>query len=364
MTALDHRPGTPAREELTWTTDQAVRPALESLVTDLGPVAADFDALAAHGRTAIAALAAADSNAIDGNIAAGQVLVEKITAETAALRERIATFPGTGPGQETRLGAAVLARIVMVGRTLDTTQGIAQAWAALSIGGATASRLALLLSLHDDATAEAVHQGSQGNFAAAVGQLDIADPLLVQAQTLRTQLSNTADVSTLSEWLDRNAVIDAALRRLYTILVTSGGTVTDDARKAYDAVRLAQRQLPPDTRALVVIMADLAQAGLNGAVIRIEEARGLLAAAMTALAAADDGRPEPGPSGAAPTEAQPTATPGLPATIGPPSTARPSPSAGTFSPAFAPPSAASVPPSAASSAAPSVPEPSITPPDA
>ena len=204
------------------------------------------------------------------------------------------------------------------------TEGTTTAWATLSIGGATASRLARLLEQHDLRTGEAVKQGSQGNYAAAVRQLDAADPLLVEAALLRNQLANTADVAVLTQWLDRNAVIDAALRRLYTILVESGGTVTDEARKAYDDVRLAQRQLPPDTRALVVIMAELARAGLNGAVIRIEETRGLLAAAVAGLA-----EPSEPPAEATPTE----------------------------------PPAGSEPP-AAPSDAPAVPAPAITPPDA
>jgi hypothetical protein len=39
-------------------------------------------------------------------------------------------------------------------------------------------------------------------------------------------------------------------------------------------------RLPGDTRGLVVIMVDIAQGGLNQAVISIEEARGSLAGAL------------------------------------------------------------------------------------
>jgi hypothetical protein len=53
-------------------------------------------------------------------------------------------------------------------------------------------------------------------------------------------------------------------------------------RKAFAAEQAARRQLPSDTRALVVIMSDLARGGLNQAVIAIEEARGALAAALDA----------------------------------------------------------------------------------
>jgi stage V sporulation protein SpoVS len=50
-------------------------------------------------------------------------------------------------------------------------------------------------------------------------------------------------------------------------------------RRALSAVEAARASLPPDTRALVVILADVARGGLNQAVIAIEEARGRLAEA-------------------------------------------------------------------------------------
>ena len=115
--------------------------------------------------------------------------------------------------------------------------------------------------------------------------LDLADPTLAEARALRDQLANSTDVSTLTQWIDRNAAIDAALRRLYTVLAVTGGKVTEEARLAFDQGEETPAKLPPDTRALVVIMSDIARAGLNQAVIRIEEARGKLADAIAALSA-------------------------------------------------------------------------------
>ena len=46
-----------------------------------------------------------------------------------------------------------------------------------------------------------------------------------------------------------------------------------------DAEREAKDRLPPDSRGLIIIMADIGRGGMNGAVITIEEARGALAAA-------------------------------------------------------------------------------------
>ena len=95
-------------------------------------------------------------------------------------------------------------------------------------------------------------------------------------------------------WIDRNAAYDAALRRLYEALLDSKGQVTDHVRAAFDGEQAARRELPPDTRGLVVIMSDIAQGGLNQAVIAIEEARGALASAIDLpAAAAGAARPRP-----------------------------------------------------------------------
>ena len=295
VTALDHRPGGLARAELTYSADQALRAPLEVIVHDLDPLALDFDALGSQGRTALAALVASDPNTLDRAISTGQTLVEKIGVETVGLRQRLAALPGTGPGAEGRISLDLLARVATVGRTLDSTTGIAEAWATLSSGSASASRLIVLLSVHDQYSGEAVRQGSQGNYLDAVKALDQSDPVLIQAGQLRDSLSNTADTSTLTQWIDRNAAIDAALRRLYTVLAVTNGKVTEEARQAFDAVKAAQAQLPPDTRALVVIMADIARAGLNQAVIKIEESRGKLSDAIAALSQVPASTPNPSP---------------------------------------------------------------------
>jgi hypothetical protein len=74
-----------------------------------------------------------------------------------------------------------------------------------------------------------------------------------------------------------------ALVRLYTELQRSNGVLTREGRRALTQVEQAQKGLPLDTRALVVVMADIAQGGLNQAVISIENARGRLAAAAATL---------------------------------------------------------------------------------
>ena len=90
-------------------------------------------------------------------------------------------------------------------------------------------------------------------------------------------------MSTLTEWIDRAAAYDTALAALYAELEASHGRITPRADKLAAAVAAAQELLPPDTRALVVIMGDIAQAGLYQAAIGIEQARGDLASVVAAL---------------------------------------------------------------------------------
>ena len=104
--------------------------------------------------------------------------------------------------------------------------------------------------------------------------------MIEQARSLRDDLSGSTDVTTLTTWIDRNAAYDAAVRRLYDALLESKGRVTDRVREAFAGEQAARRGLPADTRALVVIMSDIARGGLNQAVISIEQARGALSSAL------------------------------------------------------------------------------------
>src|SRR4029077_19452332 len=128
----------------------------------------------------------------------------------------------------------------------------------------------------DTSTAAAAAFGKAGRFADALNQLSTSDAKLALAGLQRDAMSTTVDVSVLTSWIDRNAAYDAALRKVYTLLVASKGKVTKPVQDAYDALKLATAALPGDTRGLVIIMSDIARGGLNEAVISIEEAKGRL----------------------------------------------------------------------------------------
>ena len=73
-----------------------------------------------------------------------------------------------------------------------------------------------------------------------------------------------------------------ALKNLYIAIKKVGKKVTDATRQAVKAEAAARARLPPDTRGLVIIMAEIGRAGMNEAVIGIEEARGKLTDAIDA----------------------------------------------------------------------------------
>ena len=74
--------------------------------------------------------------------------------------------------------------------------------------------------------------------------LDKADAALARSRVLRDRLANTTDVTILTRWIDRNAAYDAAVRKLYTLLVKSKGKVNKDVRTAFAEVSAAQAALP------------------------------------------------------------------------------------------------------------------------
>jgi hypothetical protein len=103
-----------------------------------------------------------------------------------------------------------------------------------------------------------------------VAHLDDADAAIADARTLRDRIKATVDVTTLDQWLDRSEAYDTALRDLY--VAVRRGSSTDTIRTLMEREQRAKDRLPPDTRSLVLIMADIGQGGINEAAIDIEQA--------------------------------------------------------------------------------------------
>lgn len=283
VAGADHLPGSGARPELTAGADAAVAPALDAAAATIGALEAEVGGLSSDGRDALAALVSADAAGVAASVAAGYPRLEAIDADVETLRDQLRAMPLGRPDASVRYSAATLARFDRLVSALPAADGLRDAWGTLAAGSVPALDLVDHLAAHDARAGEAALEGSRGKYAEALAKLDAADAELAAARTIRDDLARHVDVATLDAWIARNAAIDAALRDLYSLLDASRGRVTPDVRAAFARVEAAQALLPPDTRALVVILADIARGGLNQAVIAIEQARGRLAAAGGAV---------------------------------------------------------------------------------
>lgn len=280
VAAMDHVPGTPARPELTWATDQRVRPALDAATDRLELLAGDVASLGTSARSALADVNARDINALEATLAAGDAQLARVEARTNELRADIRAIPAMGPGAELRVSRLLRARHALLAETPAITDPLAAAWAGFDARALTATRLASLLDRHDRQTGAAVLAGSEGRYAEAASLLEESAAIIAELRALIEQLSGTMDIAQVTDWVDRNAAYDAALEVLYATVLEAEGRATQAVRDALEAERDARDRLPVDNRALIVIMSDVAQGGINQAVVRIEEARGRLEGAL------------------------------------------------------------------------------------
>ena len=305
VNAMEHTPGTAARAELTSRGDREIEPMLDAATVDLSALADQVAALGVQSRGALAALNGANTSTVDSAIAGGNRLVTDLRARVSALRRELAAVPYVGtPIAGIVISSQMASRHAALVAALDATDGLDDAWERLTLGSISATRMSGFLASHDDLVGRAAERGRAAKYAEAETLLEQADATIAAARTLRDQLANTVDVTVLDQWLDRNADYDVALRNLYKAISTVKGKVTDAVRKAIAAEQAAKDRLPPDTRGLVVIMAEIGRGGMNGAVIAIEEARGKLISAIDA-AGMSPGQGTPGaalPAGAASSE--------------------------------------------------------------
>jgi hypothetical protein len=281
--ALAHIPGTAARAELTYPGDKAIEPGLKAAEASLQALAGDVRHLSDLGRQALTSLVTGDIEALSTAVSDGQVLTLQIDTQSKQLREELGKLPGIGEGDELILSAESRDRQAQALRALDATDPLADSWSSLAVGSVAAAQVTTLLTDHDKVTSEAAALGRAAKYADALARLAESDRLIAESRTLRDKLASTVDVSTLTQWLDLNAEYDVALRRLYQAVLDAKGKVTAEVRAAFDAEAAARKRLPANTKAVVIILAEIGRGGLNQAVIGIEEARGKLDAAIGVL---------------------------------------------------------------------------------
>jgi hypothetical protein len=279
--SADHLPGDTTRPERTWTQDAAFQARIRALGPAFDAVSGDVGTLGDAARTALVDLVARRDDLLSTEIAIGDRLVPSIDAQVTHLNGMLDAVAGSAPPY--LLGDASLSMLSAARAALKTTAPLASQWHSLADQSLPAVGLTGVLQAHDDLVFSAIQQAHAARYSTAVKTLAKAGIELDKAKQTRDALQARADVSTLTTYIDRMSAYDQALAALYTNLQASGGRMTATGERLVANVAAAQKLLPPDTRALVVIMGDIAQAGLNQAAIAIEQARGDLGDAVAAL---------------------------------------------------------------------------------
>ncbi len=174
------------------------------------------------------------------------------------------------------MSPALRARHARLEEAVKATDGLQAAWAGLTTASAAAADLASELAEHDRLVGEAAQQGRDASYKKAIKTLKAASAVITTSKAARDKLAATVDVTVLDQWLARNEAYDKALAALYDALDSVGGRVTNKVRKAIAAEKAARAPAAPDSRGLVIIMGDIAQGGLNGAIVTIEQAKAVL----------------------------------------------------------------------------------------
>ncbi len=279
--SADHMPGDSTRPERTWAQDVAFQARIRALSPEYGALSTSVGSLGDTARTALIDLVARRTDLLQADLAKGDRLTTQIDGQVTRLNALLDGVDASVPVD--LLGNRSRSMLVTAREAIQTTQPLSSEWHTLADESLPAIELTSVLERHDQLVLTAVQQAHAGRYAAAVTILGEAGTELDRATKTRDALENRADVSTLTTYIDRMRAYDQALVALYSNLKSTGGRMTPAGEKLVAKVSAAQKLLPPDTRAIELIMVDIAQAGLNQAAIAIEQARGDLGDAVAAL---------------------------------------------------------------------------------
>ena len=276
-----HVPGAPARGELTWTGDQALTLRLDAATRTLAEIAANVDRMADASKAALAAIAAGDSKGLETNLERGNGAAVLISTATLGLRQSLAGLPGDGPDAALQFSNPVLVRRAEILAAMDAALTLAESWSEVTGRSIDAGRVTGLLQQHEQIVFDASRLGFNKQYADAIAKIETAKITLADIASLRNAIVPTGDITILDEWLDRHSRYDTALENLYIALMRSKSRNTLAVQAAVRDEKAARELLPKDNRAIVVIVAQLAQGGLNQAVLAINDAQGRIERALT-----------------------------------------------------------------------------------
>jgi hypothetical protein len=274
----DNFAGDVARPELTWRYDEAMTPGLDAAAAEAAGVGESTDKLADAARSALVDLLAGQTDLVAADLSRGEIWLADIISRDDRIDALVAALPYLDSPQ--LISSQTRERIAALRAVVDATRPLPERWTRLEQATVPAVQVTAVMQAHDTTVFEASQSGVREDYEGALAILDQALVQLDQVAQLRDRLAPAVDVTTLTLWIDRSRAHDKALSGLYTAVM--GGDAAEIA-KAVEVQRQAEALLPPDTRALVVILGDIALGGVNQAAIAVETVRGTVAASVAAL---------------------------------------------------------------------------------
>jgi tetratricopeptide (TPR) repeat protein len=277
-TAADRQPTDETRPELTWRAEQVGRPWIQSMASQLFAVEEELGTLSGAGREALVSLPGLDPAQIEAALAEGDASsrrLEELLVSLMDMRDQ-----QLEDVQDGRLSLASQKLLAAIDEAIAVADPVPLVWEDIAADARRVTQLLDALVRHDSLVFRATTAGRQERFSQALELLDQADEPLADAQALRDQLAEYADVDTLDELLRRYAEYDAALYALYDEILRSGTQDSDEVRRLLEEVERAQDALPADTSALRIVVAEAAGPAVAEGLITIEEARGVISDAV------------------------------------------------------------------------------------
>jgi hypothetical protein len=278
---LSHPPGDTRRAELTWTADQTLGDRLADVSVQLQQVGSLVDALDADAKAALIAASSVDADGLRTVLDRGAARASTIDASVAQLRASLAALPGLEPADATRYSNATLLLRASLSTALDPVGTLSDEWARVAARSTDATSLILAIRSHDTTLASAAASGVKAQYVQAIDLCNTSLAFIDQITQMRKDFVQPDQATILDDWITRHVRYDKALLALYQALEASGGVRNVDVDAAYREQVAALAQLPSDNREIVVIISQVAQGGLNEAVLAIEFARGQIEAAIS-----------------------------------------------------------------------------------
>jgi len=279
--AADRPPTDAARPELTWQADRLVAPRLAAMTSQLTAIEGELDALAQAGRAALTTLPTLEPAAIEAAVADGDEISLRLASELELLLDmRADQFEAIDDRRLSQANQQLLADLDAALTAVDTLD---ETWPEMAAAARRVTALLESLFRHDGLVFRATTAGRQADWARALELLDEASVPLAEANAIRDALTEQADVSTLSSLLERYADYDAALVALYREIQATGSQDSPQVQALRAEVERTQALLPANNDALRVVVADAAGPAVARGLVDIEQARGAVTDALTAL---------------------------------------------------------------------------------